>query len=372
MSKIIRIAQVVGKMNNGGVEAVIMNYYRNIDHSKIQFDFIVDSDSEIPQKEEIKKLGGNIIFVSPYQNIFKYIKELKKIFSENKYQIVHSHLSTLNLFPLYAAKKAKVKVRISHNHSTAGKGEFKRNLLKYALRPFAKIYPTHYFACGEHAGRWLFGNKTFNCGKVTVINNAIDIDKFIYNQDIRNTVRKGLGLENKIVIGHVGRFVSAKNHFKILDVFNEIYHQNASSILILIGEGPLENAVINKVNELGLGDAVKFLGVRKDVYRIMQAMDVFLLPSLYEGFPVVGIEAQAAGLLCFLSDTISTEAKIIKKTTFISLEKPSNEWAEIIINKLKNEKRKDCYNEIRNNSFEIHKETKKLEEMYFDLLNKEW
>lgn len=364
MNKIIRIAQVVGKMNNGGVESVIMNYYRNINHSKIQFDFIVDSDSEIPQKGEIEKLGGNIIYVSPYQNIFKYIKDLKKIFSENKYQIVHSHLSTLNLFPLYAAKKAKIKVRISHNHSTAGNGEFKRNLLKYALRPFAKIYPTHYFACGEYAGRWLFGNKTFNCGKVTVINNAIDIDKFLYNQDIRNLVRKDLGFENKIVIGHVGRFVSAKNHTKILDIFNEIYHQNTSSILILIGEGPLENTVRNKVNELGLGDAVKFLGVRKDVDRIMQSMDVFLLPSLYEGFPVVGIEAQAADLLCFLSDTISKEAKIIKKTTFISLNKEPSYWANEIIKSYNNFKRVNTKKEIVDSNFDIKVEAFKLQEFY--------
>ena len=371
MNKIIRIAQVVGKMNSGGVESVIMNYYRNIDHTKVQFDFIVDSDSKLPQKDEIEKLGGRIIYISPYQRIFKYLKDLKKIFEKNDYKIVHSHLNTLNLFSLYVAKKCGIVVRISHNHSTAGKGEFKRNILKYMLRPLSKIYPTHYFACGEYAGRWLFGNKTFNNGKVKVINNAIDIDKFVYNESIRKDIRKELGLENRLVIGHVGRFMKQKNHDFLIDIFNEIQRKEKDAVLIFVGEGELEENIKNKVQLLNISDKVKFLGVRANVNEILQAMDAFLLPSLYEGFPVVGIEAQASGLLCFFSDNVTHLSKMLDTTTFISLETKASDWAEIIINKLKDYKRKDCYNEIRNNSFEIHNEAKKLEEMYLELLNKE-
>lgn len=198
----IRIAQIVGKWLGGGVEAVVMNYYRHLDHDKIQFDFICDDDSTNIPYDEIEKLGGKVILIPPYQKVFKYQKELRRVLRDGKYKIVHSHINTLSVFPLYAAKKVGVPVRIAHSHSTTNKKEWKKNLLKQVLRPFSKKYATNYMCCSELAGRWLFGDKTYDEGKVYLLNNAIDLDKFKYDKKIKDKKRKELGIkEDTIVIG---------------------------------------------------------------------------------------------------------------------------------------------------------------------------
>lgn len=248
-----RVAQVVGKMVNGGVEAVVMNYFRHIDRSKIQFDFIVDEDSTYIARDEIERLGGRIYIVPPYQKLNKYIPALIKLFRENQYEIVHSHINTLSVFPLYAAKKAGVPIRIAHNHSTAAPGEWKKNILKYTLRPFAKVYATHYAACSRYAGEWLFGKKSMERGEVTIFNNAIDLDKFKYNENVRKEVRKELGLEGKFVIGHVGRFCFQKNQEYLIDIFEEVYKQNPNTVLLLVGDGPDRKKIEERVRKLGGG-----------------------------------------------------------------------------------------------------------------------
>ncbi len=215
----IRIAQIIGKWVGGGVEAVVMNYYRHIDRNKIQFDFICDEDSTNIPYEEIESMGGKVILIPPYQKIIKYQQELRRVLKENNYQIVHSHINTLSVFPLYAAKKVGIPTRIAHSHSTTNKKEWKKNILKQALRPFSKKYATYYMCCSELAGRWLFGNKTYNDGKVYLLNNAIELEKFSYNEKIRNKKRKELKIKkNQIVIGHIGRFVTQKNHDFLIDV----------------------------------------------------------------------------------------------------------------------------------------------------------
>ena len=209
----IRIAQIMGKWLGGGVESVVMNYFRNIDRTKFQFDFLCDSDSTCIPVDEIQSFGGRVIMIPPYQKAFEYRKALIRIFKENNYQIVHSHISTMSIFPLSAAKSAGVPVRIAHSHSTTNKAEFKKNLLKQILRPFSKVFATHYFCCSELAGRWLFGNKSYNKGKVFLLNNAIDLEKFAYNKSTRIKKRKELGIApDTFVIGHLGRFMPQKNH----------------------------------------------------------------------------------------------------------------------------------------------------------------
>ena len=254
----IRIAQIVGKMNNGGVEAVVMNYYRHIDREKVQFDFIVDEDSTVIPKDEIESLGGRVFIVPPYQKLNKYIPALIKLFKENQYKIVHSHINTLSVFPLFAAKRAGVPVRIAHNHSTAAKGETKKNILKYMLRPFAKVYATHYAACSVYAAEWLFGKKTVAEGKVTIFNNAIDLDKFKFDENIRNEVRKELGIEDKFVIGHVGRFCYQKNQEFLIDVFAEVYKQDPNAVLLLIGDGEDRKTIEEKIQKLSTGGGNSF------------------------------------------------------------------------------------------------------------------
>lgn len=361
----IRVAQIMGKWLGGGVESVVMNYYRNIDRNKVQFDFICDDDSKYIPKKEIEKLGGKVILIPPYQKPFKYHKELKRVLKEGKYKIVHSHINTLSVFSLWAAKAAGVPVRIAHSHSTTNKKEWKKNFMKQILRPFCKVFATDYFCCSEKAGRWQFGNRAYNQGKVYLLNNAIDVNKFKYNEKIRKEKRKELNIKDKdLVIGHIGRFVKQKNHEFLIDIFNEVHKQNKNTILLLAGEGPLKEEIENKVKDLGLEKNVKFLGQRNDANELYQAMDVFLLPSLYEGLPVVGVEAQAAGLLCFFSTDMTKETKVLETTQFISLTNTPQYWSKEILKQLNSYTRADTEKEITQNNFNIKVEAEKLEKYY--------
>lgn len=365
MKEPLVVAQIMGKFSGGGVESVVMNYYRHIDKTKVQFDFICDSDSTGIPYEEIEQLGGRVIIVPPYQNFFSYQKKMRQVLRLGNYKIVHSHISTLSVFPLRIAKKVGVPVRIAHCHSTSNKKEWKRNLIKQILKPFSKLYATNYFACSELAGRWLFGNKTFDKGNVYILNNAIDLDKFKYDEELRKNKRKELNIkDDTLVIGHIGRFVMQKNHEFLIDVFNELQKINENSVLLLAGEGPLVDKIKQKVVDLNLVDKVRFLGQRNDANELYQSFDVFLLPSLYEGLPVVGVEAQASGLLCFFSTDMTKETKVLESSTFISLEKKPDIWAQRIIEKYQSYRRTDVKSEISENGFNIKEEAKKLEKKY--------
>ena len=269
---------------DGGVESVVMNYYRNIDKEKIQFHFLCDEDSTDIPYQEIEKQGGKVIIIPPYQKLFKYQKELYRIFKENNYKIVHSHINALSVFPLRIAKKAGIPIRIAHSHTTSNKKEWKRNLIKNILRPFSKVYANVFFACTKHAGEWLFGKKIIERKELNVINNAIDLKKFEFNENTREDLRKELGIkEDVLVIGHVGRFMKQKNHEFLIDVFNELIKKNENSILMLIGQGPLLNEMKQKVRDLNIEDKVKFIGQVTNVEKYYNIMDVFLFPSIYEG-----------------------------------------------------------------------------------------
>ena len=342
----VRVAQIMGKWVGGGVESVVMNYYRYIDRTKIQFDFICDDDSTNIPYEEIEKLGGKVILIPPYQKVFKYHNKLKKILKEGHYKIVHSHINTLSVFSLFAAKCAGVPVRIAHSHSTTNKKEKKKNLLKQLLRPFSKLFATDYMCCSELAGRWLFGDKEYDKGNVYLLNNAIDLDKFKYNETLRKKKRKELGIkDDTLVIGHIGRFVAQKNHDYLIDIFNEIHKKNNNSVLLLAGQGPLMEEIKNKAKELNLDDSVKLLGQRNDANELYQAFDVFLLPSLYEGLPVLDI------------------------TKFMSLNNTPEEWADNILDDVKKYKRIDVSKEMTAKNFNIKEEVKRLEKYYLNLYN---
>ena len=351
---------------DGGVEAVILNYFRNINKSKFVFDFVIDSDSTDNNFiNEIQELGGTIIKCPPYQKLHKYNKFLYKLFKEKKYDIVHSNINTLSVFPLRMAEKAGIKIRIAHSHSTSNPKEWKKNLLKNILRPFSKKYANVYFACSELAGRYLFGNKAFDEGKVIVFNNAIDIEKFKYNEEKRKEIRKKLNIKNDtFVIGHIGRFVAQKNHTFLIDIFNEMHKENENSVLLLIGQGTLQNEIKEKVDKLGLANSVKFIGQVTNANDYYNAMDVFVLPSLYEGLPVVGVEAQANGMQCYFSTDMTKETKVLEKTEFVSLKLNAKEWSKKIIKDLDKNKREDTEKEMTEKGFNIKKESKKLEKIY--------
>ena len=328
----IVIAQIIGKWLGGGVESVVMNYYRHIDRDKVQFDFLCDEDSVAIPFDEIKALGGKVTLIPPYQSVFRYHRQVKKILREGQYAIVHSHINTLSVFPLFAATCAGVPVRIAHSHSTTSPQEFKRNVAKLLLRPFAKLFATHYFACTEHAGRWLFGNRAFDKGRVTVMNNAIDLDRFKPNEAARAAKRRELGIgDGTLVLGHVGRFATVKNHDFLVDVFANVHAQNPDSVLLLVGQGPLEDEIKKKVARLGLADAVIFAGQRDDVDEYYRAMDVFLLPSLYEGLGMVLIEAQASGCRALASENVPAVAKATELLEFVPLANGAAAWAAAVL-----------------------------------------
>lgn len=364
----VRVAEIMGKWLGGGVEAVVLNYYKFIDKHKVQFDFICDSDSTDIPYEEIESLGGKVILIPPYQKIFAYQKELKRVLKEGNYQIVHSHINTLSVFPLRAAKKVGVPIRIAHSHSTSNKKEWKKNLIKNILRPFSKVYATHYFACTEHAGRWLFGNKAFDEGKVLVVNNGIDIDKYVFNEKTRKEKRKEIGLKDtNIVIGHIGRFMTQKNHEFLIDIFEKLYKHNKEYRLILVGQGPLQDAIEEKVNKLGLSKVVYFLGQKTDANKYYQAMDLFLFPSLYEGLGMVVVEAQVSGLPCVVSTEVPQIAKVSEKIKFIDLNSSIDEWTNAV-EKITSKDRSISLEKVRECGFDIKEEAKKLENKYLEIM----
>ena len=316
----------MGKMVGGGVEAVVMNYYRHIDRSRVQFDFLVDEDSAFVPREEIGSLGGRVFEVPPYQRPFAYARSLESLFADEGWPIVHSHVNALPVFPLRVAARAGVPVRIAHSHSTAGKGEPVKNALKRLLRTQANRYPTHRLACSRYAGEWLFGEGA----GFDVLYNAIELDRFPFNAEVRAEARADLGLVgDELAVGHVGRFMAQKNHTFLLDAFAEVAARRPDAVLLLVGAGELRSFVECRAAERGLAGRVRFLGQRDDVERLYQAFDAFALPSLYEGLCLVGVEAQRAGLPCLLSDAITREVDVTGTVRFLPIDEPSA-WADAL------------------------------------------
>lgn len=367
ISEPIRVLHVVTHMNRGGLETMIMNYYRHIDKTRIQFDFLTHRDGKKDYDDEILKLGGKIYHLPPL-NPFDYkgyLKKLDEFFQEHReYKIVHSHLDCMSTYPLRAAKKYGVPVRIAHSHNTSQERNLKY-LVKLYSRSLIPRYATDLFACGEEAGKWMFKNHSF-----VVMRNAIDAEKFAYNSETARKKREELGIEDKFVLGHVGRFNLQKNHEFLIDIFNEVCKQNENAVLLLIGTGELKEEIHEKVRNLGLDEKVMFLGVREDIPELMQAMDVFVFPSLFEGLPVTLVEAQAAGLSCVVSGTITQEIDITENISFIALEKSAKEWADKI---LKNKYlRKNELDIIKNNKFDIYENVRWLEKFYIKKWSIRW
>lgn len=367
MKEPIRVLQIIGIVAGGGVEAVIMNYYEHIDRTKVQFDFIVHNDNKIDITQKVEAMGGKVYKVTPYyKNPIAFMWDIYKVIKRHHYRIVHSNMNTLSAFSLFAAWAAGAPVRILHNHSTSSPGETKRNIMKFMLRPFARLFANHYLACSRLAGEWMYGRKMMDSGKVTIVNNAIDLKKYAFNPQKRNLLRKELGLADEFVIGHVGRFMFQKNHEFLIDVFAEAYKKNPHMALLLVGDGPLRPAMEEKVRKLGLTDHVKFLGLRNNVQDFYHVMDILVLPSHYEGLPVVGVEAQANGLPCLFSTKVTKETRLTHSAQFLDLEAGASMWAEEIIS-IKCERNKKAGDELRQAGFEIYKEAEKLVKFYIEL-----
>lgn len=363
----IRVLHSVSNMDRAGIETMLMNYYRHIDRSKIQFDFLCNKTKPGAYDDEIKAMGGRI-FHSPGLNplnFFKYKRFMLNLFKENpEIRIMHSHNGELAYQSLYGAYKYGIQTRICHAHNTKIEPNLKKPL-KLIYKTQLKKVANYYWGCGVDAIRFYFGNKTINDNNYMVLHNAIDVDRFIYNETIRNKLRNEMNLQNKFVIGHVGRFMEQKNHGFILDLFKVILEKQPNAVLLLFGDGELEEKIKQKAKDLNIYNSIRFMGNVNNVNEMYQIMDVFLLPSLFEGLPVVGIEAQAAGLKCFFSDVITTEVKITESVEYISLNETLDKWADKII-AAQSYKRKNVKEEIIKAGYSIENEASKLQELYIN------
>ncbi len=375
--KPIRILQVLTIMNLGGAETMIMNYYRHVDRTKVQFDFMLHRQERGFFDDEIESLGGKIYrmpAISP-KNYSSYKNKLNTFFDTHpEYTIVHSHLNALSSIILKVAKNKGVPVRIAHSHLAVEpyviKKIFKKNTdvlatvkdsIQSLIRHKVPKYANHYFSCGVKAGEWLFGKE--NAKKVKVINNAINSSLFIFDENKSHEVKKRLNISNKKVIGHVGRFNEQKNHFFLIKIFNEICKKDKDVILVLIGVGNLMQQIKEKVKQLNIEDRVLFLGLQKNIPELLQAFDFFLFPSLYEGLPVTLIEAQASGLPILTSNTVTSEVNITGLVNFKELDAPELLWAEEVLNRI-DYNRKDTSIKIKNGGYDIYENAMQLQNFY--------
>lgn len=372
MSK--KVLFFVDRLKVGGIQVFLKNVFENIDFNKVSPELLVLDDGKIYDYEEkFRNLGVKVykldgVWIDSLLDYKAYNEKMKNFFKENHdYIAVHMNASSKNFLFLYYAKKYGINKRIVHSHNTdfVSKNVLKKsigNILKFPTKKLA----TDYFACSEIAGEWLFGKEEVKKGNVVLIKNALNLKKYGFSELVRNKVRNELMVpEDALVIGHVGRFTTQKNHKFLLKVYNEIYKLKPDSLLCLAGIGELYEESVNLANSMECKESVRFLGFRNDVNELLQAYDIFLMPSLYEGFPVSGIEAQATGCSCVFSDTITKEAKILDETIYISLDCSPEEWAKKIVETFDRKTNRLGTNHLlKEKGFDIKDVTKFLENYY--------
>ena len=365
----LRVLHSVSNMARAGIETMLMNYYRQIDRDLIQFDFLANKPVPGEYDEEIRSMGGRV-FISPGLNPLhfpryrRFVADLLQ--SDPEIGIVHAHNEAMGYYALQSAKDAGLPVRIAHAHNTQIIRDYKYPL-KLACKQLLPGAATDYWSCGRDAGIYYYGQKRWQASGF-LLRNAIDVSKFAFRQESREHLRRLHGLDDCFVIGHVGRFNVQKNHSRLLDIFAETAKTVPDARLVLIGVGELEQAVKEKALALALQDKVLFLGQMPDVSEWYQAMDCFVLPSLFEGLPVVGIEAQAAGLPCFFSDHVTDEILLSPASQRIPLTADDAEWAgEILAARQSGMDRSQGAAIVRQAGYDIHTEARKLQEKYLEM-----
>lgn len=366
----IRVLNMFTIMDRGGAETMVMNYYRHIDRTKVQFDFLVHREQRGAYDDEIERMGGRIYRMCPVypQNFSRYKRDLRTFFRAHpEYKIIHSHMSELGYFAFREAERQGVPVRICHAHN-APHGFDAKMIIRTYFKKRMMPYLTHLFMCGEESGKWLYGEK--NKTRFIMLNNAIDAAVYSFDASKREEMRRQLDLTDELVVGHVGRFNPQKNHAFLLDIFAALLKKEPNAVLLLVGGGADMPKIQAKAQELGIAERVRFLGVRSDVADLMQAMDVFVFPSLYEGLPVTMVEAQASGLPCIISDKVPPECILTEGLVNIMPLSASPEvWAEKILS-MRAVPRTDRHEEIAAHGFDITTEAVKLQEFYIKSVEK--
>ena len=365
----LRVLHSVSNMGRAGIETMLMNYYREIDRSRIQFDFLANKPVPGEYDEEIRRLGGRV-FVSPGLNPLhfpRYRRYMAELLRDNPdIRIVHAHNEAMGYYALQSARDAGIRIRIAHAHNTRIIRDYKYPL-KLVCKQLLPGAATDYWSCGRDAGIYYYGKKRWNTSGF-ILHNAIDVERFGFRPEVREHQRRQTGLEQCFVIGHVGRFNVQKNHSRLLDIFAAVAKAVPEARLVLIGTGELEQAMKEKAQHLGILDRTIMPGQMADVSAWYQAMDCFVLPSLFEGLPVVGIEAQAAGLPCVFSDRVTDEVLLSPEACRISLDTDDSEWArQIAAARQPETNRLQGMETVRRAGYDIHKEARKLQEIYLEM-----
>lgn len=364
----IRVLHVLGGLNRGGAETMVMNFYRSMDRNKVQFDFIIHSNSQNDYRKEIEEMGGKIYVFPKFKgyNIMNYRKVWKNFFENHpEYKIIHSHIRSYASLFFPIASKYGLKT-IIHSHSTSnGKGV--KSIIKYILQKPLANQADYLFACSEEAGRWLYGSKKIKGDNYFLVKNSINVENYKYNENIRNKYRDYLGIKNNIVLGHVGRLSGPKNHKFLLKVFKGVLERNEKSVLLIVGDGDLEDEINKKINELNLEGKVYMLGSRDDINCILQAIDIFLFPSIWEGLPVAVVEAESSGLPCIVSETVTNEVKLLPTLKYLPINKGEDIWIKTVLN-TNLSRFKGASEVIKSEGFDIRETSKWLLKFYKSLI----
>lgn len=358
----IRILHVLQRMEAGGTQALLMNIYRNIDRSKVQFDFLVEYTDKEFYDDEILSLGGKIYYTNlrKDKNILKFEKYLKRIIKENNYKVIHVHTYSIGYFVLKTAKKCGVPVRIAHSHNnqTIKDGKY---IIKLIMQKLYTIHATDLFACSLEAGQYLFRKKEFK-----VLNNSINSESFIFNNIYRKEILNEFKFsEDDYIVIHVGRFHEQKNHEFLLKIFLSIKEKKKNSKLLLVGNGPLKYKIEKKIHEYGIEDSVFILGNRSDINKLMMASDIFVFPSLFEGLGIVAVEAQASGTPVVCSNRLPDEVMITPIIKKLSLDDDADLWSETAIELSNSQfKHKDLSSYVLNNNYDVKESAKDMEKFY--------
>lgn len=350
-----------GTMDMGGISSYMMNYYRQFDKSIIQVDFVCHGKGGVHDKE-IEQMGGVVYHIpTKRENLLGNILSLTSIMKSGKYKIVHAHMDGMNGLVLKRAKKCGIGTRISHSHNTEHLTTncIKRWIHEYSRKKIGQ-YATECWACSKDAGKWLYGEDS----SFKVIPNAIDAKKYLFNEKKRKEVREKLQLNDKFVIGHIGRFEHQKNHSFLLTVFEKVVRNKEEAVLVLVGDGDLRQSIEKQICELGIEKNVILLGRRNDVDELINAFDVFAFPSLYEGLGIVAVEAQANGLHCICSKNVPSEVDITNNVSFLDL-KSESDWVEALGQT--RERKNNVYSEMCNAGYEIENSAISLQKKYTDL-----
>ena len=365
MSEPIRILQMIGNLNIGGSQAFVLNIYQKIDRSKFQFDFIVDSPENNYYMPKVESMGGRVYYFPKFngKNYFEIKKFWSRFLEEHKeYTVLHSHVRSYASLYLPIAKSFGLKT-IIHSHSNSnGKGvmTFAKSFLQFPLR----FQADYYMACSQEAGRWLFGKRVCNSSCFQVVNNAIDVDDYVFSQQKREKIRSEFDVKNEFVLGYLARVTVPKNPLFVIDVMAELLKIIPNAKLLFVGDGELLSSVKKKATEFGIQKSVIFTGARTDVSYLLAAMDCYILPSFWEGLGISLIEAQASGLQCICSDRIPNEAIVSDLASRYPLDIGAKTWAEKISLMQKKTIRPNVSEKIKKAGFDINENAEMMQKFY--------